>query len=109
MSGNGTPVADAARQLPDLGVRSLPVCGRRGRFLGMVSDRAILERCVAAGLDPTLVRARSLVTAVPQTIAPDHPADHTVLELLFTHADGLPVVRHGRLVGMVGLVQVAVG
>jgi hypothetical protein len=71
----------------------------------MVSDRDIVERCVAVGSTP-MVRA-ALVTAVPQTVAPEQPADPTVVNLLFTCADGLPVMRQGRLVCILCLVQVA--
>ncbi len=105
--GDGDTVSSAARTMCDLGVSALPVCGEHQRFLGMLSERDIMERCVAAGRDPTVVRAGSLVVGVYESIDPESPADDTVLAVLFLHADGLPVVQDGLLVGMVGLVDVA--
>ena len=100
-------VSAAARRLRDLGADALPVCRGSGEFLGMWSRRDIVDRCVAVGLDPMVVRVGSLVHGDDVWIDPEHPADDTVLAVPFLHADGLPVVRDGRLVGMVGLVDVA--
>jgi CBS domain-containing protein len=100
-------VSAAARRLRELEVGSLPVCGEGGRFLGMLSSRDIVDRCVAFGLDPMEVRVGSLMNGDDLWIDPDHPADDAVLAILFLHADGLPVVQDGQLVGLVGLVDVA--
>lgn len=105
----GGTVSAAARRLRDLGVGSLPVCGEGGRFLGMLSSQDVVDRCVAFGLDPMVVRVGSLMQGRSVWIDPDRPADDAVLEVLFLHADGLPVVEDGRLVGMVDLVDVAAG
>ena len=45
-------VAVAARLLSQHNIGALPVCSRDGRLRGMVTDRDIVVRCVAAGDDP---------------------------------------------------------
>ena len=47
--GMGEPVSSAARILRQQNVGSLPVCGDDGRLVGIVTDRDIVLRCVAAG------------------------------------------------------------
>ena len=104
---DGDTVCTAALRLLHLGVGALPVCGGGGWFAGMLSDRDILERCVAVGSNPRVVRAGALVHGDDVWIDADCPADDTVLAGLFLHADGLPVLQDGLLVGMLGLVDVA--
>src|SRR5215470_7426823 len=38
----------ASRQMRDLDVGALPICGDDGRLLGMVTDRDIIVKCVAS-------------------------------------------------------------
>ena len=49
----------AARLLARHNVGSLPVCGSGGQLQGMVTDRDIVLRCVAAEEDPRSVPVRS--------------------------------------------------
>ena len=63
-------VARAARLLYRNNVGALPVCAADGRLRGVVTDRDIVLRCVAAEINPaeTLVRevmSRNLVTVSP--------------------------------------------
>lgn len=48
----GESVALAARLLSRHNVGSLPVCGEDGHLRGIVTDRDIVTRCVAAEEDP---------------------------------------------------------
>ena len=48
----GESAALAARLLDRREVGALPVCGADGRLQGIVTDRDIVLRCVAAGRDP---------------------------------------------------------
>ena len=47
--GMSEPVSSAARILRQQHVGALPVCGDDGRLVGIVTDRDIVLRCVAAG------------------------------------------------------------
>ena len=50
--GLAEPVAAAARLLKRHNLGALPVCDDQGRLRGMVTDRDIVLRCVAADADP---------------------------------------------------------
>ena len=51
-------LARAARRMRDLDVGALPICGDDDRLTGIITDRDIVIRCVAAGRDPEAVTAR---------------------------------------------------
>ena len=55
-------VAVAARLLSQHNIGALPVCSRDGRLRGMVTDRDIVVRCVAAGDDPERTRVAEIMT-----------------------------------------------
>ncbi|HWA56532.1 MAG TPA: CBS domain-containing protein [Gemmatimonadales bacterium] len=44
---------------------------RTRRFLGVVSDRDLVTRCLAAGADPTQVRADALMRTDSAVVGPD--------------------------------------
>ncbi len=45
-------VQDAARKLADLKVGCVPICGEDDRLKGMITDRDIVVKVIAAGQDP---------------------------------------------------------
>jgi CBS domain-containing protein len=51
VSANDT-LTDAARKLRDLQVGATPICGDDNRLKGMLTDRDIVVKCIAAGGDP---------------------------------------------------------
>ena len=93
--------------MADLDVGSLPICGEDDRLKGMVTDRDIVVKAVAAGRDPAQVTAGELAQGKPVTIG----ADDDVAEVLSTMAGHqvrrLPVIDGHRLVGIVALADVA--
>jgi len=98
----------AARRMRALGVSSIPVSGASDDFIGMLSERDIVERCVAAGQDPRVTRVGALVQNCEQTVAADHPADSSVLSMVLRQPLGqLPVVENGVLVGVITLAGIA--
>ena len=61
----------AARLLSRHNVGSLPVCGEDRRLRGMVTDRDIVLRCVAAEEDPAQTPVRDIMTRGCATVSPD--------------------------------------
>ena len=51
-------------------VGALPVCGGDGRLRGMVTDRDIVLRCVAAEEDPAQTLVRDIMTRGCATVSP---------------------------------------
>ena len=61
-------LVDAARMMMDLDCGSLPICGDDGKLKGMITDRDIVLKCVAAGRDPREMMARDLASGKPHWI-----------------------------------------
>jgi hypothetical protein len=69
--------------MAQLDVGSLPICGEDDRLMGMLTDRDIVVRVLAAGNDPTRTRAAELAQGEPITVAADDSAEdalHTMTE-----------------------------
>jgi CBS domain-containing protein len=102
-------VMSAARRMRASGAVSLPVSDERGLFVGMLSDRDIVERCAADGRDPRAVTVGSLLQGQQQVIDPDRAADPTVLAMIVRQPLAeLPVIENGVLVGMISVADVAI-
>lgn len=56
-------VAVAARTLDRYNIGALPVCGSDGRLCGLVTDRDIVTRCLAAGRSASSTPVRDVMTA----------------------------------------------
>ncbi len=98
----------AARRMRDVGIGALPVC-EGDRLVGMITDRDIVVRGVAAGLDPATAKVRDAMT--PQVIACS-PDDEVVrgAELMRDHAVRRVMVLDAdeRLLGMLSVDDLAV-
>ncbi|MEW2551312.1 CBS domain-containing protein [Streptomyces zhihengii] len=100
---------DAARMMRDLDVGALPICGDNNRLTGLITDRDIVVRCCADGVDPASVQAGTLSGELHWVDAEASASD--VLEIMESnHVKRLPVidVQGGhRLVGMITEANVA--
>src|SRR5688572_18468603 len=63
--GEQGTLARAAEMMRDLHVGALPICGEDGRLHGIITDRDIVVRCIAEGLDPTTTTAADLARGTP--------------------------------------------
>lgn len=93
-------VAAAARLLSRHNVGALPVTAQGGKLVGMLTDRDITVRCVAANYDPNVTRVRTIMSSGAVTV----PAEESSLQAAKTmgrhQIRRLPVTQNGRLVGM---------
>ncbi|MET8421313.1 CBS domain-containing protein [Streptomyces sp. NPDC005134] len=94
---------EVAKTMRDLGVGCLPICGDNNRLTGLITDRDIVVKCCAEGIDPATVQAGSLNAKIHWIDAEADAAD--VLTTMEEHQiKRLPVidVKGGhRLVGMI--------
>lgn len=97
----------AARLLSRHDLGSLPVCGQNGRLVGIVTDRDIITRCVAAGEDPSRVPVQDIMSRAPVTIAPGDDIHAAAQQMAARQVRRLPVVEGGKVVGMVSLGDLA--
>ena len=101
-------VAVAARTLDHYNIGALPVCGSDGRVCGLVTDRDIVTRCLAAGRSPSTTTVRDVMTSRVIVARPD--MDTTIAAGLMGREQirRLPVMENGKLCGMVSLGDLAV-
>lgn len=99
--------AVAARLLTHYNIGALPVCTAQGKLCGMVTDRDVVIRCVAANLDPGMTQVKQIMTRPVQTVTPDMEAGVAAHLMGSRQIRRLPVVNDGTLCGMVSLGDLA--
>ena len=102
-----TPVAEAARLMKTEDVGSLPVV-EGDRLVGMVTDRDIVIRVVAAGNDVQSATVGEIASKDLVTIDPQQELDEALRLMAQHQVRRLPVVEEdGRLVGILAQADVA--
>ena len=100
------PLEDAARMMKAGDFGSLPVVDE-GRLVGMLTDRDIVVRAVAEGVDTRAAQVGDVASRDPVSVEPDQDLDEA-RELMARHRiRRLPVVEDGRLVGVLSQADIA--
>lgn len=96
-------VLDCAKMMKELHVAAMIVVDGAGKLIGIVTERDMVQRVLAKGLDPKTTTMADIMTRNPDTLKPDDSAADA-LELMrsrnFRH---LPVAEDGRCVAMVSI------
>ena len=101
------PVTVAARTLAHYNIGAMPVCGTDGRVCGVITDRDIVTRCLAAQRSPDQTKVREVMTRQVLAVSPDSELDTAARLMGSRQVRRLPVVENGRLCGMLSLGDVA--
>lgn len=96
-----------ARVMRDEDVGCVPVVDDGGGLLGMLTDRDLVVEAVAANDDPTVRQAGEMLRGGVHTIEADASVVNAVETMGRQRVRRLPVVAGGKLVGMVGLADLA--
>lgn len=97
-----TTVLDAAKQMQKYDVGAIPVTNSN-EPIGMITDRDILLRCVAAGRDPANLCVSDVMTAGTVTVSPNQGASEAASMMAKEQIRRVPVVESGKVVGMVSI------
>lgn len=97
----------AARLISRHNVGALPVCGSDGRLRGVVTDRDIVLRCIAAEEDPAQTMVRDIMTRNCATVSPGDDCREASRVMSTQQVRRLPVVDQGKVVGIVALADLA--
>ncbi len=97
----------AARLLQRHNVGSLPVCSLDGRLRGILTDRDIVLRCVAAEGDPEQTKVREIMSRGVVSVSPEADVREATRIMASEQVRRLPVVNEGRVVGMLSLGDMA--
>ena len=101
------PVSVAARNLTHYNIGMLPVCGKDGKLRGVVTDRDIVTRCLAAGRSPEETTVGQIMTSQVHSVEPNTESSLAAAMMGRQQIRRLPVVESGRLCGILSLGDLA--
>jgi CBS domain-containing protein len=98
----GVTVMEAVRAMVDRNIGAVPVV-HNGKLVGVFSERDLMKRVVAEGLDPRRTCLAEVMTEDPLTINTNEDLQNC-MSLMRRHGfRHLPVCHEGQLVGIVSL------
>ena len=98
-----TPVRELAALMRGRAIGTVVIVDAERRPVGIVTDRDLCCRVVARKLDAEAARASGVMSQPLHTASPEEPIDALVARMLEHGVRRLPVVRDGRLHGLVSL------
>lgn len=97
----------AAQMMKNCGCGAIPVC-LQGKVVGIVTDRDIALRTVAAGSDATQQKVREIMTASPITGTPDMEVADAAKLMSEHQVRRLPIVSADDIAGILSLCDISV-
>ncbi|MCX5207161.1 CBS domain-containing protein [Streptomyces sp. NBC_00237] len=91
----------AAQLMREHHIGALPVQGSDGGLTGIVTDRDIVVKCIAAGHDPSKTTAGDLAEGAPVSVDVSADSDEAVRVMSDARIRRLLVLENGVPVGMV--------
>ena len=102
-------VAEAAQMMANNDYGSLPICDGQGHLKGMLTDRDIVVKVIAAGKDPEQCSVQDLTDGSEVvTIGADDSVEDALRTMKEHKVRRLPVIDGTDLVGMVSQGDIAV-
>ena len=95
-------VRDAAKLMSKANVGAVAVLDS-GRLVGVFSERDIMTRVVADGLDPEKTKVENVMTKNIVVADPHDSVDSAIAKMHKIGCRHLPVVKEGNLVGMLSI------
>jgi CBS domain-containing protein len=94
---------EAARRMVEGAVGALLVVDGRSAPIGIFTERDLMQRVVVPGRDPAKVELQEVMTRNLFVATPDEPVTDVARTMQERHIRHLPVVEHGRVIGMLSL------
>jgi CBS domain-containing protein len=101
------PLTEVAKEMHQADTGAI-VLAEDGRFKGIVTDRDIVVRAIAAGKDPQSTTAGEIATTNAQTLSPDASVEDAIRLMRENAVRRIPVVQDDRPVGIVSLGDLAI-
>ncbi len=101
-----TPIVKAAEAMRQNGIGDV-VVKKDGKLCGIVTDRDIVIRVLAAGKDPKTTDVEAICSRELLTASPDQETTDAVKIMRQRAVRRLPVVQNGDVVGIVSLGDLA--
>jgi CBS domain-containing protein len=103
------PVIEAALLMANGNLGALPVVDSDDILVGIVTDRDIVLRVVAAHLDPETTLVHDIATSMVSPAYPDERLDEAIEQMAYRQVRRLPVVEDDRVVGILAQADVVQG
>lgn len=100
-------VSLASRLIARYNIGALPVCSDSGILRGVVTDRDIVLRCIAAEENPAETPVRNIMSQNLCSIAPSDDIRAATHRMASHRVRRLPMVSNGKVVGMLSLGDLA--
>lgn len=101
------PVMEAARRMRDDNIGDVLVM-ERGTLKGILTDRDVVVRCLAEGLDPMRTTIGEICSCDLTTLKPNDAIDEAVKLMRDKAIRRIPVVEDGAPIGIVSIGDLAV-
>jgi CBS domain-containing protein len=96
-------VADAAQFMAEKNVGALPVVDDHSRLVGIFSERDVITRVIARGLNPSAALVKDVMTKDVVIARADESYESCLRKMQQVHCRHLPIVSGEQLIGMVSL------
>lgn len=100
------PVMEAVKLMNENEIGCLVVT-RRGKNVGIITERDLLKRIIAKLRDPTKTKVRQIMTKPLIMVDPDMDLEDATKLMFKRNIKKLPVIEGGNLVGLVSLTDIA--
>ena len=97
----------AARTFTHYNIGALPVCSKDGKLRGIITDRDLVTRCLAANRLPENTKVKDIMTRQVICAQPDMDVGVAAHLMGRQQIRRLPVTENGKLCGMVSLGDMA--
>jgi CBS domain-containing protein len=102
-------IQDAAQKMASNDIGVLPICNGEGRLQGMLTDRDIVVKVIAAGMDPAGTTVAKVIEGTEVvTIGADDSVDEALQTMKDHKVRRLPVIDGQKCIGMVSQGDIAV-
>ncbi|NLM62190.1 MAG: CBS domain-containing protein [Clostridiales bacterium] len=103
----GETAVRAAHLMARHNIGALPVCDLDGKLKGILTDRDIVLRCIAADNDPENTQVSDIMTKNVITISPEEDIRKASKLMADYQIRRLPVIENEQVVGMLSLGDLA--
>lgn len=105
--GEDTPLREAARKMRDSNIGDVLVQDGSGKLTGIVTDRDIVVRAIAEGMDCDTTKLGQVATGKLTTLKADAGVDEAVKCMEDDAIRRIPVVEDGKPIGIVSIGDLA--
>ncbi|HLW26664.1 MAG TPA: CBS domain-containing protein [Kiloniellales bacterium] len=97
-----TTVREATRIMAERGISAVMISDK-STLIGIFTERDLVRRVVAPGLDPSVTQLRDAMSTRPYTLHPHDTASEALQRMRANGVRHLPVVDGQNIVGMVSI------